>query len=109
MCKLLRRYFAELELHHDDHKLDWGLMIKLAEKQDSENFSLGNMLSKYHIKYQDRKMNVRLAVETFSNSVADTLEQLCEDNYEGFIGCEKTVKFLRLTNNVFDVMNYGEG
>lgn len=53
-------------------------------------------------------MNVRLAVQTFSNGAADALEQLCEDEYEGFIGCEKTVKFLRLVNNVFDTMNCGE-
>lgn len=53
-------------------------------------------------------MNVRFAVETMSNSVADVIEQLCEDKYEGFVGSETTVELIRLSNNVFDVMNHGE-
>lgn len=109
MIKLLRKYFAEQNLHHDNDEMAWELLIKLAEKQDSDNFSFGNKLSQKHIRYNDAKMNVRLAVQTISNGVADALEQLCEDGYENFIGCQKTVKFLRLSDNVFDVMNYGEG
>lgn len=109
MLKLLRKYFAEQNLHHDTDEIAWEPLIKLAEKQDSDNFSFGNKLSNKHIRYNDAKMNVRLAVQTISNSVADSLEQLCEDGYEDFVGCGKTVRFLRLSYNVFDVMNYGEG
>lgn len=109
MMKLLRKYFAEQNLNHENDKLNWELLEKLSEKQDADNFSLGNKLSNKHIRYNDSKMNVRLAVQTLSNSVADALEQLCEDGYEDFVACDKTVKFLRLSNNVFDVMNYGEG
>lgn len=54
-------------------------------------------------------MEVLLAVETMSNSVADIIQQLCEEDYEDFIDCESTVKFLRLNNNLFDVQNYGIG
>lgn len=108
MVKLLRKYLAEQFLRHGKDDLEWRLLAKLAEKQDSDNFSLGNKLSRNHISYTNAKMNVRLAVQTFSNSTADALEQLCEDEYEGFIGCEKTVEFLRLVNNVFDTMNCGE-
>lgn len=108
MLKLLRKYFASGRLYYKDHKMRWDLLVKLAEKQDSENFNLGNKLSKRHIDWKQAPMVVRLAVETMSNSVADALEQLCEDNYTEFVGSEQTVQFIRLTNNSFDGLNYGE-
>lgn len=109
MMKLIRKYFSEQQLYYMDDKLDWSLLIKLAEKQDSENFEMGNKLSKHHINWKETPMVVRLAVETLSNSVADALEQLKEDKFEDFIGCESLIKFIRLHNNVFDFLNYGEG
>lgn len=53
-------------------------------------------------------MKVALAVETLSNSVADSIEQLSEDGYTDFIGSEKTVEFIRHVNNISGIMNYGE-
>lgn len=87
-----------------------GICLKfLANKQDNDNFELGNKLSRDHINFKAAPMKVSLAAQTMSNSVADTLEQLCEDRYEDFIGCEPLVKFIRLVNNVYDVQNYGDG
>lgn len=109
MLKLVRKYFAERQLYHNENKLQWKLLEILAKKQDSDNFELGNKLSHRHINYEIAKMEVRLAVETFSNSVADVLQQLDEDGYEDFIGCNALVEFIRLMNNLFDVTNHGEG
>lgn len=109
MFKLLRKYLSLQKLQHGEDKLQWELLEKLAAKQDSENFSLTKKLSQNHILWMDHKMNVKKAVQIFSNENADALEQLCEDFYESFIGCEKFVKFLRLSNNIFDIMNFGEG
>lgn len=109
MIKLIRRYFAYQQLYYKDDKLEWELLVKLANKQDNDNFELGNKLSRKHIKFNEAPMNVLLACQTISNGVADTIEQLSEDGYDGFTNCESTVKFLRLYNNVFDVMNFGEG
>lgn len=89
--------------------MKWELLAKLAAKQDSDCFSLSNKLTGNHILWMDQKMNVKKAVQIFSNENADALEQLCDDFYEDFIGCEKLVEFLRLTNNIFDIMNFGEG
>lgn len=108
MFKLLRAYFALHKLRHENDDLKWSLLEEIANKQSSDNFSLGNKLSKRHMRWKDAPMNVRLAVETFSNSVADALEQLGEDGYDGFTECKKEVQFIRLCNNVFDVMNFGE-
>lgn len=107
MLKLIRRYFAYHQLYYKNEKLKWELLKKLAEKQDNDNFELGNKLSRKHINFHEAPMNVKLAVQTISNGVADVIEQLSEDGYEGFTESESTVKLLRLYNNIYDIMNYG--
>lgn len=109
MIKLIRGYFAYHKLYYKDDELKWELLERLAEKQDNDNFELGNKLSRKHINFKEAPMNVLLAVQTISNSVADTIEQLTEDGYEGFTNTESTVKFLRTINDIFDIMNYGDG
>lgn len=109
MLKLMRKYFAEQQLYYNGDKLQWKLLEILAKKQDCDNFELGNKLSHRHINYKIAPMEVKLAAETFSNSVADILEQLDEDGYQDFVGCNSTVAFIRLFNKLFDVMNHGEG
>lgn len=108
MLKLIRKYLSEKRLYYRGQHLNWGLLVKLAEKQYTDNFELGNKLTKRHINWKQAPMVVRLAVETISNSVADTLEQLSEDKYDDFIGCDALVKFIRLHNNLFDFLNYGK-
>lgn len=109
MLKLVRKYFSEQKLYYRDDELRWDLLVKLANKQDTDNFEMGNKLSKRHINWKQTPMVVRLAAETMSNSVADTIEQLADDKYDDFIGSVPTVKFLRLHNNVYDFQNYGVG
>lgn len=110
MLKLVRKDFSSHKLYHGDKLLRWELLEKLAKKQDCDNFELANKLShRRHINWKMSPMTVRYAAETISNGVADVLEQLCDDNYADFVGCESTVKFLRLHNNLFDVMNCGDG
>lgn len=109
MIKLVRKYFSEQQLYYRGDKLRWDLLVKLADKQDTDNFEMGNKLSRRHINWKQTPMVVKLAAQTISNSVADTIEQLAEDKYDDFIGSESTVEFLRLHNNVFDFQNYGAG
>lgn len=109
MLKLVRKHFAEKQLYYNGDELQWNLLRILADKQDTDNFELGNKLSNRHINYKRAPMDVKTAVETFSNSVADVLQQLNEDGYEDFAGCDATVAFIRIFNNLFDAMNYGEG
>lgn len=110
MLKLIRKDFSTRKLYYKNDLLNWKLLELLAAKQDSDNFELANKLTqRRHINWKISPMNVRFAVETMSNSVADVIEQLCEDKYEGFVGSETTVELIRLSNNVFDVMNHGEG
>lgn len=53
-------------------------------------------------------MNVKLAAQTLSKSVADTLEQLNKDGYEEFKDCDETVEFIRYFNDAFDILNFAE-
>lgn len=50
-------------------------------------------------------MNLRIAAETLSNSVADSIEFLRKTGAEAFKGSEATVKFIRRINNIFDILN----
>lgn len=105
MIKLARGCFGTHQLYHDNEPLDWSLIVALHEMQKEKNFNLGNQLSDMHLNFHLKPMNVRLACETMSNSVADCLQQLNEDNYPKFQNCGKTIEFIRLINNVFDVSN----
>lgn len=109
MMKLLRQYLSKNKLQHGENELSWELLDNLATKQDKDNFSLTKKLTRNHFEWEHHKMNVKKAVQIFSNDNADALEQLCEDNYEDFLGSEKLSEFLRLGNNVYDVMNIGQG
>lgn len=52
-------------------------------------------------------MNTKLAAETVSMSVANTITQLRKDGYAGFEDGETTETFLKYFNNGFDVLNFG--
>jgi len=52
-------------------------------------------------------MIVKLATQLLSKSVADALEfcknVLCIDDFQS---CEPTIKFIRIFNDAFDILNY---
>lgn len=51
-------------------------------------------------------LQVNLAAQTLSSSVAAALEYLCvELKHPQFQGCEATVKFIRIFNELFDLAN----
>lgn len=109
MIKLLRKYLATGNLYYKNDRLNWDLLKLVAQKQDGDNFSLGNKLSRAHINFHEEPMNVLKAAQTLSNGAADVIEMCREDGYEEFIGSESLVKFLRLCNDILDVMNYADG
>lgn len=108
MLKLVRKQFSSGKLYHEDRLLDWDFLSILAQKQSSVNFNLTNKLTHRHINWKQKPMNVELAAQTISNSVADSIEQLCSDGYEDFKNADATVEFLRKFNNVFDILNFAE-
>lgn len=105
MLKLARGCFANHQLYHEGKPLQWKLIVDLHKMQQERNFNLGNKLTDLHLNFHLKPMNVRLAAQTMSNSIADCLCQLKEDNYPGYQNCDETEYFIRLINNVFDVSN----
>lgn len=64
-----------------------------------------NKLTKKHISWDANIMSVRVAAETISNSVADSLQLLLNKKINGFEGCKPTIEYIRCFNDLFDVMN----
>lgn len=107
MLKLVRKHFSSNMIYHNDKLVNWKLLEILVNKQSVDNFNLCNKLTKLHMNWNQKPMNVMLATETISNSVANALQQLCKDGYDEFKDCETTTEFLRYFNSGFDVLNFG--
>lgn len=65
-------------------------------------------MTKHHIDWHERPMNVKLAAQTISRSVANILKQLCKDGYEEFKHSAVTSELLLQFNDVFDIQNYAD-
>lgn len=50
-------------------------------------------------------MVVRLAVETLSNSVADSMQYLKDTGHEEFANSSATIRYIKCMNDIFDIMN----
>ena len=50
-------------------------------------------------------MNVKLAAQTLSSSVADAIEFMDEIGHPSFLGSASTVAFIRKIDRIFDLLN----
>lgn len=105
MMKLARGCFGDHQLYYENTPLKWNLIVELHEMQKKRNLNLGNKLTDLHINFHQNPMNVRVAAETMSLSIADNLDQLDQDKYVQFINCERTSEYIRIINNSFDISN----
>lgn len=107
MEKLARNCVAgnKFLLTEDMSKIEWRYFESLENLRTEKNFALTHKLNKKHMQWGRAKMNVRLAVETLSNSVADSMQHLMDRNFEEFAGATATVGFIRTMNDIFDIMN----
>ena len=107
MLKLIRNTLGDKGSIVDDRNefIKWDYVKKLHDLQDCEGLHLGNKLRHAHIAFYKKKMNVKLAAQILSESVACSLEFCLKEKLPGFEGCEATIKFIRLFNNLFDMLN----
>lgn len=104
--KSARNRLASLTvLYNGENKIQWKYIVELERYQRENKINLGNKLTKVHIQWEKRKMSVRVAAETLSNSVADAIEFLRKRGVIEFQGSEATVSFIRRINNMFDILN----
>ena len=85
----------------------WQDIENLNKGQEREGLTSANKLHSNHIQWHMHKMNVTLAAQTLSSSVADALDCLRDDlrNPE-FAYCEGTVFFIKAVDMAFDILNY---
>ena len=107
MLKLVRNVFGEKRriLDQDGGHISFKYIEMLHSFQESSGVHLANKLRSAHIQFFKKKMNVKLASQMLSASVADALEFAEKNGIPGFEGCGPTVKFIRCFNDAFDVLN----
>jgi hypothetical protein len=91
----------------DGNTIDWRFIEEMHKLQETEGLRLANKLRSAHVDWKPKKMKVNLAAQTVSSSVADALEY-CEGKLHEmpqFRGCGPTVKFIRIFDCLFDVLN----
>lgn len=106
MMKLGRACLKYHQLYHNGKKISWKFIEELHEMQTQRNINLGNKLTSMHCDFHVKPMNVRLACETLSNSVADCIDQLRRDGYTQFQNSQETTEYIRIFNNIMDIFNY---
>lgn len=62
-------------------------------------------MNKKHVQYDSNRMNVRLAAETLSLCVANSMDFLRKQRDPSFIEATATITFIKNFNKAFDVFN----
>lgn len=112
MAKLGRNILGNKGTLYDEHgeEIRWKYIADLIKLQISENVNLGNKLTKTHSEYNNLIMNVKVAVQTLSNSTAESIEYLDKVmRNDSFANSKATTNYIRVFNNLFDIMNSKEG
>ncbi|GBM17658.1 DNA transposase THAP9, partial [Araneus ventricosus] len=108
MLKLVRNTLASKGsiVNQNGDIIKWDYIKELEKFQKDKGLYAAPKLKSRHIEWYQEKMKVKLAAQVLSNSVADALLYLANDlKLEEFQGCEATVEFLKIFNNLFDVLN----
>lgn len=107
MLKLIRNCIGNMKtLYHDGKPIEWKffeILVDLRNKCDV----VSHKLTKEHILFDKNIMNVRLATETLSESVARSMEQLAThpQTQHLFKASNHTMTFTRRMNSMFDIFN----
>lgn len=107
MLKLVRNCLGRKDvLFCDEEQIKWKYIKDLILLQISSGINLANKLTKTHLEYKSKIMNVGIAAQTISDSTASSIEFLDEViKHEAFADSAATVKYLRIFRNLFDIMN----
>ena len=93
------------EKNNELHKIKWSYIEALNDVQEDLGFSLENKLRKKHIMWTKHKMNVSLAAQTLSSSVAKAIDFLCDEvDIPIFAESEATTDFIKKVD--MDLQNW---
>lgn len=106
MLKLVRNTLGSVEtLFVGEEKVEWKYFVELVNISKQQNFGLAHKMNKRHIDWKNRMMHVRTAIETLSASTANSMEFLMTNGIPEFKNAAATIKFVRIWNSVWDIMN----
>jgi DNA transposase THAP9 len=105
MLKLARNTLYHYDIQDGNDTISWKYIAQLHEVQLDLHFKFGNQLSKKHILIKKNIMKVKLAAQTMSSSVANSMEYFADENVPEFVESRATIKFLRAIDYLFDVLN----
>ena len=115
MLKLARNALADIKILLDieGNIIDWDHIKILQSIQQEEGLKFANKLSKGHVNFHRHKMNVKIAAQTLSSSVAYALEYLMNAGHPELQNAKGTIQFLRVIDKIFDLLNsrsiFGKG
>lgn len=107
MMKLARNFIASEKFIHNrtnNESISWIFFERLEACRIKNNF-VCHKLTKKHIQWYRAKMDVRLAAETLSNSVANAMEHLKQEGVKAFQNSDETIAFIRIIDRFFDIFN----
>lgn len=106
MLKLVRNSLHHVKTMYDreGRKIEWRFFESLVQLGQKENF-VSHKMTRAHLDLERNKMNVKIAAQTFSNSVASSFKSLMERNHPDFQECTGTIDFTIKINTLFDIMN----
>ena len=104
---MVRNTLAKQQILYDDidRPSKWIYIEKLVEYQEKLSLHLANKLTRKHLMWDRNIMNVKIAVQTLSESTATALQHLLNEAHPDFIGAEGTMNFILNINNIFDTLN----
>lgn len=107
MEKLIRGYLSEGGKFYDSdgNIVYWEHFEDLVDLAEKEGFVLTHKMTRAHIDWRSKKMNVKLAVQTFSKSTVDSMIYLKNEKHPKFINAAGTIKFADILNDLFDIFN----
>lgn len=106
MLKLSRNYIGNSTLVDENGaKIEWSYFEKLEEFRTDREYTLTHKINKKHMHWKNFKMNVRLAAETLSNSVANSMQYLLDTGHQEFANSSATIRYIQYINDIFDIMN----
>lgn len=102
--KLIRNCIAAYENLRDgkNNLISWSFFERLVSQKSD---LVSHKMTKKHIEFHSNKMNVKIAAQTLSFSVAKSMELLYRNGDQSFSNATGTIIFVKNFNKGFDIFN----
>ena len=107
MLKLARNALGDMKyfVTPTGETISWAYIKALYDIQQQDILHIANKLKTKHAQWQKHKMNVAVAAQTLSASVASAITFLRKNGNPNFKDSNATCEFILLINNLFDILN----